>query len=261
MRKHLKNRGFSLLEMVVVIAVMALVAGSLLPMTVTTALDDQRDSVRAHMNVLEDGVGKYYTDLKAFPATNRLVDLAYTVGGNWKGPYLPTGLVMGTGLTLKDYTNSPAPNVTHDVWGYYYRSQVVTVGVNNFYEIRSIGPDGRAATFDDIVKRIPARVAAGTIIKTTDQEMELLNSVIIAFYKNSYNGSNALPNNNWAQALVNLRTAGLINFAGANTTANAQASAYYTDDFYVSGATNNFVYAFDGYRVSPNANSPYTLLR
>ncbi|NOY53959.1 MAG: prepilin-type N-terminal cleavage/methylation domain-containing protein [Deltaproteobacteria bacterium] len=101
--------GFSLIEIVIVIAVLSILAGMMVPMSVH--LIDQRnvESTKKEMSEIKDGLLHYYEDVSpsAFPAN--LADLVTAPFGitGWNGPYF----------------SGSASEVQTDAWGnnYTYR--------------------------------------------------------------------------------------------------------------------------------------------
>lgn len=101
--------GFSLIELAVALAVMAILLGTSLPL-LGAAIDAQRrDEVRLELRDIADALADYYTDQAAFPP--RLDDVAFL------GPYLAPGV---NATTIRDafggsvdyvYTQSSNPDV------------------------------------------------------------------------------------------------------------------------------------------------------
>ncbi len=139
--------GFTLIEIIIVIAVISILAGTMVP-SVVSQMDHQRaKATRAEMQALyraivgpPEGGGGYLADMGQLPAS--LTDLVQQgsqpsyalhlagVGMGWQGPYVTGGFADGSWLT--------------DGWGHAY-SYNATTG-----QITSAGRDGVVGTGDDI---------------------------------------------------------------------------------------------------------------
>ncbi|PIW83237.1 MAG: hypothetical protein COZ96_04445 [Nitrospirae bacterium CG_4_8_14_3_um_filter_70_85] len=143
--------GFTLIEIIVVIAVISILAGTMVP-SVVTQMDHQRatatrDEMRAIYQAIVGTVSTagpagdgYLADLGQLPTSltallTQGLQPPYAlhlagVGMGWQGPYLVGGFADGSGLT--------------DGWGHNYRYNRTTG------QITSGGRDGRIGTGDDL---------------------------------------------------------------------------------------------------------------
>jgi general secretion pathway protein G len=123
MRRHrTKGRGFTLVELLVVIVVLAVLAAIVVPRFVGAGERSREAALRSDLKVLRNAVALFYTDTKAYPAT--LDDLAATTApatgkdsagtdkaitaGDWNGPYVesaPDDPISGTPFNYS--TTSP----------------------------------------------------------------------------------------------------------------------------------------------------------
>lgn len=157
--------GFTLLEVIVVIAVLAILATALTPVIVQRIVDARIDATRAEEQSLYEGmVGRpdppgyfgFVGDVGRLPQSfSELVQSAglplYTtatqgsVGIGWRGPY------VNVGDSSNDYLT--------DAFGRAY------TGASSG-QVRSAGPDGIAGTADDLVYPPNVPVTTGRVMVT-----------------------------------------------------------------------------------------------
>ena len=111
-----RRSGFTLVELLIVIIVIAVLAAIAIPKFVNSSERSKESSLHADLKLVRDAVELYHNDTTAYPST--LADLAATaapaagvdssgaaltiVAANWHGPYLatvPTDPVSLNGLT------------------------------------------------------------------------------------------------------------------------------------------------------------------
>lgn len=135
--KTINNRGFTLIELMVVIVILGILAGVIAPRLVGRTYDAQLGKAKADIVSLETALQLYRVDNGAYPTTEQglmaLVEApaSGTVPKNWrKGGYLQKG------------------KVPKDPWGneYIYLSPGVH---NQDYDIVSYGADGAAEGEDE----------------------------------------------------------------------------------------------------------------
>jgi prepilin-type N-terminal cleavage/methylation domain-containing protein len=157
-------RGFTLLELVVVMAVLGILVAAATPSVVQRIMDSRIDQTRAEAQSLYDGmVGKpaesqfgFVGDLGRLPSS--FTELAqqgslpgYTtsttrgVGMGWRGPY------VNMGTTANDYLT--------DAFGRAYTGAASG-------QVRSAGPDGISGNSDDIVYPPAVPTIGGTVTAT-----------------------------------------------------------------------------------------------
>jgi general secretion pathway protein G len=111
-------RGFTLIEMLIVILIIGLVAGLIGPTLWNKLAGAQADTARAQMKQIGQALAMYRLDLGRYP--DSLQGLVQSSGGgNWDGPYLD------------------AKEVPKDPWGNDYLYSVTGGGKD--YTIRSRG--------------------------------------------------------------------------------------------------------------------------
>ena len=122
-----RRRGFSLLELLIVVAIIALLAALVAPRLVGALTDSRVKTTRAQIGLLVSGVEQFYIDVGRYPTLEEglkaLVERPVGVEEEvWRGPYLD-----------KDF-------VPDDGWG---RAFIYTFDERERYLIQSLGADGR----------------------------------------------------------------------------------------------------------------------
>jgi len=126
-RPHPSNRGFTLLELLVVVAIIGLLAAYVGPKYFSQIGKSEQALAKAQIESFTKALAAYRIDVGAFPSTEEgLAALtqkpAGAAAGKWQGPYLTKAV--------------PA-----DPWGrpYIYR----VPGAKNDYDLLSYGKDGQ----------------------------------------------------------------------------------------------------------------------
>lgn len=122
----LKLRGFTLLELLVVVAIIGLLAAYVGPKYFGQVGKSEQALARAQIDGFHKALAAYRLDVGTFPTTDQglpaLVDKPAGVSSRWMGPYLSKGVPL-------------------DPWGnaYVYRLP----GAKSDYDLLSYGKDGR----------------------------------------------------------------------------------------------------------------------
>ncbi len=129
----MNRRGFTLIEILLVVMIIAMIAGLIAPQLAGKGRDAQ---IKKAIADIEGGVAMalelYELDNGAFP--QKIEDLITDPGSakRWKGPYLKKRLMP------------------KDPWGNEYIYSFPGAENQNSYDLSSAGPDGQTGTEDDI---------------------------------------------------------------------------------------------------------------
>lgn len=131
MRRHVlrllkDNRGFTLIEMIVVVIILGLLAGLVAPRLFSRVGQSKIETARAQIRLLETGLDLYRLDTGSYPPST--VGLQALVQNsnvpNWSGPYLKQN------------------SIPNDPWGNPYGYKCCP-GDHGEYDLWSDGADGR----------------------------------------------------------------------------------------------------------------------
>ncbi len=128
---RLAQRGFTLLELLVVMVIIGLLAGYVGPKYFSQIGKSEIKATRAQIDALEKALDHYRLDVGRYPSTEQgLAALIKRPAGEnrWQGPYLKKGV--------------PA-----DPWGGAY--QYVQPGEHGEFDLFSFGKDGKAGGEDE----------------------------------------------------------------------------------------------------------------
>lgn len=119
------SRGFTLLELLVVIVIIGLLAGLVAPKYFDQVGKSNAKVAKAQIDALEKALDQYRLDVGSYPPTELGLQALFTKPANvdrWQGPYL----------------KKPVPP---DPWGrpYLYKSP----GEHGDYDLASLGADGQ----------------------------------------------------------------------------------------------------------------------
>jgi general secretion pathway protein G len=126
--------GFTLVELLLVLAILAILAGLVLPKFSGRTEQARQTAAQSQISTFKTALDMFETDNGYYPrGNNGLVDLVQKPGDaqNWRGPYLD-----------KD--------VPVDPWGHPYIYECPGKRNPASYDLISMGPDGRTGTDDDI---------------------------------------------------------------------------------------------------------------
>jgi general secretion pathway protein G len=120
-----KSKGFTLLELLVVIVIIGLLAGYVAPRYFAQVGKSEVQVARAQLDALEKALDQYRLDMRHYPSAEQGLEALMskpTTEANWGGPYLKK-------------------NVPNDPWGrpYVYR----VPGSKGEFDLYSLGRDGK----------------------------------------------------------------------------------------------------------------------
>lgn len=130
-----RNHGFSLIEVMVVIAILGLLASLILPNVLGSADQANRQKARADIVALENALAQYRLDNGTFPTTEQGLDALINEPTIEPRPrnYRRGGYIQRLPL---------------DPWGNEYL--LLSPGEFGDFDVFSVGPDGQTGTDDDI---------------------------------------------------------------------------------------------------------------
>jgi len=130
-----RNHGFSLIEVMVVIAILGLLASLILPNVLGSADQANRQKARADIVALENALAQYRLDNGTFPTTEQGLDALINEPTIEPRPrnYRRGGYIQRLPL---------------DPWGNEYL--LLSPGEFGDFDVFSAGPDGQTGTDDDI---------------------------------------------------------------------------------------------------------------
>jgi general secretion pathway protein G len=132
MMKKLNNKGFTLIELMVVVIILGILAGLVIPKIVGKPEEARRVKAKIQIQNFKKALRLFYLDNGFYPSTEQglkaLVQKPETepIPKNWKGPYLDS--------------------VPKDAWG----NDFIYVSDGKHFTLISPGPDGEEGTDDDL---------------------------------------------------------------------------------------------------------------
>lgn len=122
-----KNKGFSLMELLIVLVILGLLGSLVAPKMLDKVGTSKKKTAVAQMQMFETAIDTYRLDIGSPPA--KLEELRNSSNPNWDGPYLPKAIPM-------------------DPWGKPYVYKVP--GENGTpYSLMSYGLDGKVGGTDE----------------------------------------------------------------------------------------------------------------
>jgi general secretion pathway protein G len=123
-----KDRGFTLIEIMVVVVIIGILAAAIIPQFIGTTHDAKVSAAKSHVAELESAVERFYVHMDRYPTPEEglkvLVDPPTGEGeaGKWRGPY------------IKQLRNDP--------WGNAYQYRAPGNRHPSSFDIWSRGADG-----------------------------------------------------------------------------------------------------------------------
>lgn len=190
--RHARTRcAFTLLELIVAVAIMAILAGAAIPVTAKVLTYRARQATREELALLGEAAAEHFRDTNALPAD--IADLIVDSGrAGWSGPYLP-------GVVTDQLSGQPGYLV--DAWSRDYR--YATLG--DTLTLSSAAEDANFGSADDL--SLDVDVTWIRREKTLEQ-LRVLNQAVV-LYNGQYQTSDPLPAN-WTMALGKLVARGFL---------------------------------------------------
>ena len=190
MRPRTARSGFTLLELLIVMSLVAILAGVIVPATGSMIRSQGRRATVDEMELLSEAVQEYYRDTRQFPSSP--LDLLSNATSGWSGPYL-----RGT----VDDPWSGQSGYAVDGFGNAY-----TFAASGYeLTVTSDGPDRTNATADDLslVVNVTPILRGMTL-----EELAVINTAITQ-YNAIHLGTSPLPGS-YPAALSILESAGFL---------------------------------------------------
>ena len=191
MRRTHSKSGFSLIEMVVVVAIMMVIAGAAVPITTKVLTYKARQATKTEIQYLSGASAEFFKDTRRLPTD--IAELLVDPGdAGWSGPYMP-GVVTDqiTGLT----------GYQVDAW-----SRAYSVGATgDVLTITSSGEDATTGTETDIAIDLDVTYLRreGTLA-----QLETINRAVSQY--NDQFLSSAPLSTSWSTAVNTLVTSGFL---------------------------------------------------
>jgi len=92
-RTHKNSRGFTLVEIMVVVVILGILAATIIPQFIGTTKDAKISAAKAHIAELESAIERFYVQMDRYPTSEEglkvLVEApANDDGKKWRGPYV-----------------------------------------------------------------------------------------------------------------------------------------------------------------------------
>ncbi|MFT5469522.1 MAG: general secretion pathway protein G [Verrucomicrobiales bacterium] len=133
---HRRTRGFTLMEMMMVLGIIALLLGVGVPMMVGVFTDAEKGKINADFRTISTNLIRYRTKTRSLPTTEQGLDALVNA------PTLPP--------VPKNWERVSEPDGILDPWDRPYQYSYPGKNKTDGYDIFSMGKDGKPNTDDDI---------------------------------------------------------------------------------------------------------------
>jgi len=179
MKTPRSQSGFSLIEIVIVMAILAVLAGTMVPMVGKTATRGKIAETRAELAALPAAVSAYFEDVGSLPPSFTDLEQNASAAAGWAGPYL---------IAILSASASTTSSLAMDAWN---RNYAVSVTGASTLTVTSLGPNGATGGGDDIVQLVDVTPVRRT---QTMNELHTINLAIQA-YNSTHLPATPLPGN------------------------------------------------------------------
>ena len=87
-----RSRGFTLIELMVVVVILGILAATIIPQFIGTTYDAKVGVAKAHISELENAIEKFNINMDRYPTAEEglkvLVERPSTDASSWRGPYI-----------------------------------------------------------------------------------------------------------------------------------------------------------------------------
>ncbi len=188
---HGYRSGFTMIEIVAVVAILTIIAGAAIPVVSKSVERAAKKATREELEMLAAAALEHVRDTGTLPATAAALGTSSSTPG-WSGPYIGS---------LETDARSGLPAHEVDGWSRPYRFRIS----GSVLTIDSRGPDGAIGGTDDIAVSADA---TAVLRELTLSKLSVLNRAVLN-YNAVYQSTDPLPGN-WSQALSRLVSRGLL---------------------------------------------------
>ncbi len=170
-RRAAARQGFTLMEMLVVLAILVLLVAMVAPRLLGTQKKANISAAKTQIGLLKGSLERYALDMSGFPTTEQglaaLIQAPTEDGTSMGMGTEDVSVGMDTGTTSTGSSNWAGPYVNSnelpkDPWGRPYQYEYPpTHGTGEYPDIWSYGPDGEDGTEDDIVSWTESQEGGG----------------------------------------------------------------------------------------------------
>ena len=121
MRRHRRQRGFTLMELLVVLAILGLLVSLVGPQVLNQLGGAKTKTAKIQIRDLEQALEMYKLDVGRFPSTSEGLDALVSKPGNaagWNGPYLKGGKVPNDPWSREYHYKYPGERAELDIFSY-----------------------------------------------------------------------------------------------------------------------------------------------
>ncbi|MCF6434943.1 MULTISPECIES: type II secretion system major pseudopilin GspG [Pseudoalteromonas] len=122
MKKLRTNKGFTLVELLIVMVILGLLASVVAPRMFSKVSTAREGTAKAQMQVLSTALDSYRLDIGYYP--KELNELLQSNHQMWDGPYFPK-------------------QIPNDPWGNPYSYKAISEDGTEKFELKSLGRDGK----------------------------------------------------------------------------------------------------------------------
>jgi general secretion pathway protein G len=126
-RTHKYSRGFTLVEIMVVVVILGILAATIIPQFIGTTKDAKISAAKAHIAELESAIERFYVQMDRYPTSEEGLKVLVDPPANddskkWRGPYVK--------------------QLRADPWGNAYQYLIPGAHHTTSFDIWSRGADG-----------------------------------------------------------------------------------------------------------------------
>lgn len=191
MKNHMKNnRGFTLLEIIIAIAIIALMAGTITPLVFKEIQRAKEDATLSELGAIKVGLQDFFADTGRFPTEGEGLTAMVTDPGlnGWSGPYVGGG------------SRNPITEVTTDAFGSLYQydlapttnpagaadALIASAGSDLQMTFGAVGGTWTlAAAGDDLLVLVSAGSLNREKILTTQTRMEAIGRAVRLYFQDN----------------------------------------------------------------------------